>query len=103
MFCPPHGAPGAIAETFCRDTVYRFPSTAKTNWERFVLLLSERIINWTIRPLTSKERKVFFKTCKSMLHLGSECRCLPCDALNAHVSLVFIRCMLPSLQIGKHH
>ena len=42
--------------------------------------------------------EVFFKTCKSMLHLGSECHCLSCDALNAHVALVFIRYMLLSLQ-----
>ena len=42
--------------------------------------------------------EVFFKACKSMLHLGSECHCLSYDALNAHVSLVFIRYMLLSLQ-----
>ena len=33
-----------------------------------------------------------------MLHLGSECHCLSYDALTAHVSLVFIRYMLLSLQ-----
>ena len=33
-----------------------------------------------------------------MLRLGSECHCLSYDALNAHVSLVFIRYMLLSLQ-----
>ncbi len=42
--------------------------------------------------------EVFFKTCKSILNLGSECHCLSYDALNAHVSLVFIRYMLLSLQ-----
>ena len=42
--------------------------------------------------------EVFFKTCKSMLHLGSECHSLSYDALTAHVSLVFIRYMLISLQ-----
>ena len=42
--------------------------------------------------------EVFFKACKSMLHLGSESHCLSYDALNAHVSLVFIRYMLLSLQ-----
>ena len=42
--------------------------------------------------------EVFFKTCKSMLHLGSECHSLSYDALNAHVSLVFVRYMLLSLQ-----
>ena len=41
---------------------------------------------------------MFFKTCKSMLHLSSECHCLSYDALTAHVSLVFIRYMFLSLQ-----
>ncbi len=34
---------GRITEGFCKNTAYRFLSTAKTNWERFVLPLSERI------------------------------------------------------------
>ena len=42
--------------------------------------------------------EVFFKACKSVLHLGSECHCLSYDTLTAHVSLVFIRYMLLSLQ-----
>jgi hypothetical protein len=42
--------------------------------------------------------EVFFKTCKSMLNLGSECHSLSYDALTAHVSMVFIRYMLLSLQ-----
>ena len=44
------------------------------------------------------EIEVFFKACKSMLHLSSECQCLSYDALTAHVSLVFIRYMFLSLQ-----
>jgi len=42
--------------------------------------------------------EVFFKTCKSMLNLSSECHSLSYDALTAHASLVFIRYMLLSLQ-----
>ena len=42
--------------------------------------------------------EVFFKTCKSLLNLGFECHSLSYDALTAHVSLVFIRYMLLSLQ-----
>ncbi len=42
--------------------------------------------------------EVFFKTCKSLLNLGSECHSLSYDALTAHVSLVFIWYMLLSLQ-----
>ena len=33
--------------------------------------------------------EVFFKTCKSYLHLIKECRSLSYDALTAHVSIVF--------------
>ena len=51
---------GRFVEAFCKNTVYRFLGTAKTNWERFVLMLSERNINRTIRPLTSDERKDVF-------------------------------------------
>ena len=42
--------------------------------------------------------EVFFKTCKSILHHGSECHSLSYDALSAHVALVFVRYMLLSLQ-----
>lgn len=45
-----------------------------------------------------RDIEVFFKTCKSMLRLGSECHSLSYDALNAHVSLVFTRYMLLSLR-----
>ena len=37
---------------------------------------------------------MFFKTCKSYLHLVKECRSLSCDALTAHVSIVFARYMM---------
>ncbi|MCR5621373.1 MAG: transposase [Treponema sp.] len=42
--------------------------------------------------------EVFFKTCKTMLNLGSECHSLSYDALTAHESLVFIRYMFLALQ-----
>ena len=38
--------------------------------------------------------EVFFKTCKSYLHLVKECRSLSYDALTAHVSIVFVRYMM---------
>ena len=38
--------------------------------------------------------EVFFKTCKSCLHLVKECRSLSYDALTAHVSIVFARYMM---------
>lgn len=42
--------------------------------------------------------EVFFKTCKQMLKLESECRSLSFDALTAHVSIVFTRYMLLSVE-----
>ena len=41
--------------------------------------------------------EVFFKTCKSYLHLVKECRSLSYDALTAHVSIVFARYMMLSV------
>ena len=38
--------------------------------------------------------EVFFKTCKSMLNLVSECHSLSYEALTAHVAIVFTRYML---------
>ncbi len=45
-----------------------------------------------------RDIEVFFKTRKSMLRLGSERHSPSCDALNAHVSPVFVRYMLLSPQ-----
>ena len=42
--------------------------------------------------------EVFFKVCKSMLKLRTECHSLSYDSLTAHVSIVFARYMLLSLQ-----
>ena len=42
--------------------------------------------------------EVFFKTCKQMLKLESECHSLSYDALTAHVAIVFTRYMLLSVE-----
>ena len=41
--------------------------------------------------------EVFFKSCKSYLHLVKECRSLSYDALTAHVAIVFTRYMMLSV------
>ena len=41
--------------------------------------------------------EVFFRSCKSYLHLAKECRSISYDALNAHVSIVFTRYMILSV------
>ena len=42
--------------------------------------------------------EVFFKTCKSILRLTSECRALSYDARTAHVAIVFLRYMLLAVE-----
>lgn len=42
--------------------------------------------------------EVFFKTCKTYLHLISECHSLSYDALTAHVAIVFARYMMFAME-----
>ena len=51
---------GRLNENFGKNTVYRFLNSARTNWERFVCTISERIINGTLRRLTAPDRKDAF-------------------------------------------
>lgn len=51
---------GIFDAGFCKNTVYRFLNSTKTNWLRFTTLLSSRIINSFMKPLTSDNRKDVF-------------------------------------------
>ena len=51
---------GVFDAGFCKNTVYRFINSTKTNWLRFTTLLSARIVNDFMKPLTSAERKDVF-------------------------------------------
>ena len=51
---------GVFDAEFCKNTVYRFLNSTKTNWLRFTTLLSTRIINSFMKPLTSDDRKDVF-------------------------------------------
>ncbi len=42
--------------------------------------------------------EVFFKVCKSYLHLSKECRSISYDAMTAHTAIVFTRYMMLSLE-----
>ena len=42
--------------------------------------------------------EVFFKVCKSYLHLGKECRSISYNAMTAHTAVVFTRYMMLSLE-----
>ena len=82
---------GRFTETFCKNTVYRFLSAAKTNWERFVLLLSERIINRTIRPLTGKDRKDVFIVDDTLFARTGGKKTELCSKVFDHVSMKYRR------------
>ena len=51
---------GVFEEGFCKNTVYRFLNSTKTNRLRFTTLLSTRIINDFMKPLTADDRKDVF-------------------------------------------
>ena len=80
-----------FAEAFCKNTVYRFLSAAKTNWERFVLQLSERIINRTIRPLTSDGRKDVFIVDDTLFARTGGKKTELCSKVFDHVSMKYRR------------
>ena len=51
---------GRLTENFSKNTVYRLLNNSKIHWERFTTLLSERIVNGFLRPLTSDDRRDVF-------------------------------------------
>lgn len=51
---------GKFKASFSKNTVYRFLSSAKTNWLRFTTLLSERIVNRFMQKLTDEKREDVF-------------------------------------------
>ena len=81
-------------EGYSKNTVYRFLNSCKTNWERFTVLLSERIVNKFLRPLTSEEREDVFifddSTYKKTGHKHTELVAKVFD----HVSMKYIKGML---------
>ena len=84
-------ATGRFAEAFGKNTVYRFLSAAKTNWERFVLQLLERIINRTIRPLTGKDRKDVFIVDDTLFARTGGKKTELCSRVFDHVSMKYRR------------
>ena len=63
----------------------------------------QQISNWMKRKSSASTEKVwdievFFKVCKSYLHLSKECRCISYDAVTAHTAVVFTRYMMLSLE-----
>ena len=65
---------GAFESGFCKNTVYRFLNNTKTNWQRFTTLLSARIINDFMKPLTSDNRKDVFIIDDSLFDRSRSCK-----------------------------
>ncbi len=51
---------GTFGAEFSKNTIYRFLSNARINWQRFTTLLSANIINLFMKPLTDEKRKDVF-------------------------------------------
>lgn len=51
---------GIFRAAFSKNTVYRFLSCAKTNWLRFITMLSEKVVNHFMQKLTSEKREDVF-------------------------------------------
>ena len=51
---------GVFDGSFCKNTVYRFLNDPRINWLRFTTLLSTRIINVFMKPLTDENRRDVF-------------------------------------------
>jgi len=51
---------GTFEGGFSKNTVYRFLNNIKTNWQRFTVLLSSKIITGFMEPLTSEDRENVF-------------------------------------------
>ena len=65
---------GVFEGGFCKNTVYRFLNNTKTNWQRFTTLLSARIINNFMKPLTSDNRKDVFIIDDSLFDCSRSCK-----------------------------
>jgi hypothetical protein len=82
---------GRYSETFGKNTVYRFLNSAKTNWERLTCILSARIINGSIRKLTSKDRQDVFIIDDSLFRRTGGKKTELCSRVFDHVSMKYKR------------
>jgi len=65
---------GVFEGSFCKNTVYRFLNSTKTNWQRFTTLLSARIIMDFMKPLTAEDRKDVFIIDDSLFDRSRSCK-----------------------------
>lgn len=71
----------------------------KKDWVAFICTNPELSEEEIIRIYGKRwQIEVFFKTCKSYLHLITECHSLSYDALTAHVAIVFTRYLMIAME-----
>ena len=80
---------GNVRENFSKNTYYRFIMSPRTNWLRFTTLLSERIINRHIRPLTSENRDDCFVIDDSLYERAGYKRTELASRVFDHVSMQY--------------
>ena len=83
---------GTIREEFSKNTYYRFLANPCINWLRFTTLLSERIINSHIRPLTSEKRDDCFVIDDSLYERTGFKRTEYASRVFDHVSKRYMKC-----------
>ena len=84
-------ATNRFTEKFSKNTVYRFLNNSKINWEKFTVMLSEKIINQFIRPLTSEERDDVFIVDDSTYHKTSNKKTELVAKVFDHVSMKYVK------------
>lgn len=78
-------------EDYSKNTVYRFLNNRRTNWERFTTMLSERIINGFMRPLTSENREDVFVIDDSAYHKRGYKKTELVAKVFDHVSMKYVK------------
>lgn len=78
-------------EDYSKNTVYRFLNNSRINWERFTTILSERIINGFMRPLTSENREDIFVIDDSAYHKRGYRKTELVARVFDHVSMTYVK------------
>ena len=78
-------------EDYSKNTVYRFLNNSRINWERFTTMLSERIVNGFMHPLTDKKREDIFVIDDSAYHKRGYKKTELVAKVFDHVSMKYIK------------
>ena len=78
-------------EDYSKNTIYRFLNNSRINWERCTTMLSERIINGFMRPLTSENREDIFVIDDSAYHKRGYKKTELVAKVFDHVSMTYVK------------